>query len=391
MAAENLGAVAPKQSPANGSGSLRMNWHRIHRLGLVVGIVTLVAAACGGTATPAGNWGTATSAAGNGGMDALIAAAKAEKELNVIALPPDWANYGAIISGFTAKYGIKVNSANPNGSSQQEVDAIKTQSGTSGAPDVVDVGAKVALANIALFAPYQVATWGDILPGQKEATGVWVQDYGGFMGIGYDSSKVPAFTSVADLLGPAYKGKVALAGDPTQSNQGLNGVIMASVANGGSVDDVSKGVDFFHQLKLKGNFVKVVGTAATVKLGQTQVLFEWDYLSTSHGKDVSGWKIFVPSNAVIGGYYYQAINKQAPHPAAARLWEEYLYSDEGQNLWLKGGARPVRQAAMEKSGTIDKAAAAALPPVTGTPQFPTQEQSTAAGAYLASHWSQAIS
>jgi len=112
--------------------------------------------------------------------------------------------------------------------------------------------------------------------------------------------------------------------------------------------------------------------------------------STSHGKDVAGWKIFVPSNAVVGGYYAQAINKQAPHPAAARLWEEFLYSDAGQNLWLKGGARPVRQAAMEKKGTIDATAAAALPPVAGTPQFPTQAQSTAAGAYLAAHWSAAI-
>jgi len=369
-----------------------MNWrHRIRGLGLVL-VTLLVVAACGGTSNngSASCGASAKSAADCGGMQALIDAAKKEGQLNVIALPPDWANYGAIISGFTAKYGIKVNSANPNGSSQQEVDAINQLAGTSSAPDVVDVGMKVALANVSVFAPYQVATWNDILAGQKESTGLWVQDYGGFMGIGYDSSKVPAITNVSDLLGAAFKGKVALAGDPTQSNQALNGVILASVANGGSLDDVSKGVDFFHQLKQKGNFVPVIGTAATVKSGQTPVLFEWDYLSTSHGKDVSGWKIFVPSNATIGGYYAQAINKQAPHPAAARLWEEYLYSDEGQNLWLKGGARPVRQAAMTKAGTIDAAAAQNLPPVTGTPQFPTQEQQTAAGTYVAAHWSAAI-
>jgi putative spermidine/putrescine transport system substrate-binding protein len=136
--------------------------------------------------------------------------------------------------------------------------------------------------------------------------------------------------------------------------------------------------------------VPVIGTAAHSRAGRDAVLFEWDYLSTSHGKDVSGWKIFVPANATIGGYYAQAINKQAPHPAAARLWEEYLYSDEGQNLWLKGGARPVRQAAMTTAGTIDAAAAAALPPVTGTPLFPTQDQQTAAGTYVAAHWSAAI-
>ena len=364
------------------------------RLGLVV-VALVVVAACGGTTTTTAgcNAKTATSVSDCGGLSGLEAAAKAEGQLNVIALPPDWANYGDIIAAFKAKYpGIKVNSANPNGSSQEEVDAINQLAGTSGAPDVVDIGMKVALANTSLFAPYKVATWNDILPGQKDPAGVWFQDYGGFMGIGYDPTKVPggSINSVADLLGPGFKGKVALAGDPTKSNQALNGVIMASVANGGSVDDVAKGVDFFHQLKVAGNFVPVIGTAATVKAGQTPVLFEWDYLSTSHGKDVSGWKIFVPANATIGGYYAQAINKAAPHPAAARLWEEFLYSDQGQNLWLKGGARPVRQAAMEKSGKIDATAAAALPKVTGTPQFPTQAQSTAAGTYLSSKWSQAI-
>ena len=127
-----------------------------------------------------------------------------------------------------------------------------------------------------------------------------------------------------------------------------------------------------------------------MKNGTTPVVFDWDYLSATHGTDVPTWKVFVPSDAVLGGYYAQAINKAAPHPAAARLWEEYLYSDEGQNLWLKGGARPVRQAAMTTAGTIDTAAAAALPPVTGTPVFLSPEQATAANTYLAANWAKAI-
>jgi putative spermidine/putrescine transport system substrate-binding protein len=368
-----------------------MNWGlRIRGLGVAVATLLLVAAcgSTGGGGTASCNAKTATSAADCGGMSALVTAAKAEGQLNVIALPPDWANYGAIISGFTAKYGIKVTSANPNGSSQEEIDAFD---GTSRAPDVVDVTQAVALKNTALFAPYQVSTWKDILASEKEATGLWVEDYGGYMSIGYDPSKVPAITSVSDLLGSSFRSKVALSGNPTISGQGLNGVIMAAVANGGSLNDVSKGVDFFHQLKQAGNYVNVIATSATVKQGQTPVIFQWDYLSTSHGKDIPGWKIFVPSNAIIGGFYNQAINKAAPHPAAARLWEEYLYSDEGQNLWLKGGARPVRQQAMTTAGTVDATAAAALPAVSGTPQVPTGDQSTAAFAYLNAHWSAAIS
>jgi putative spermidine/putrescine transport system substrate-binding protein len=323
-------------------------------------------------------------------MSALVTAAKKEGKLNVIALPPDWANYGAILSGFTKKYGIPIDSANPNGSSQDEVNAVQQLAGTTRAPDVLDIGMAVALANTNLFAPYKVQTWNDIPDSQKEPTGLWFQDYGGYMSIGYDSNKVPTITAVSDLLGSAFRGKVALNGDPTKANAALNGVMMASIANGGSPDDISKGVAFFHQLKVKGNFVPVQATTATVKQGQTPVVFDWDYLSAAHGADVPTWKVFVPSNAILGGYYAQAINKQAPHPAAARLWEEYLYSTAGQNFWLEGLARPVEMAAMQQAGTIDQAAAAKLPPVNGTPIFLTADQATAAKNYLAAHWAQAI-
>jgi len=366
-------------------------------LGLAV-VASFVVAACGGTSGGGGSAScaestakTATSASACGGMDALVAAAKAEGKLNVIALPRDWANYGKELDTFAAKYGIKITSDNPDGSSQDEVNAVQQLGTTSRAPDVLDVGMAVALANTQLFAPYKVATWADILDSQKESTGLWFQDYGGFMSVGYDSSKVPAITSIDDLLKPEFKGKVALNGDPTKANAALNGVMMVNLAEGGSLDDISKGVDFFHQLKQKGNFNPVQATTATVKNGTTPVVLDWDYLSANHGTDVPAWKVFVPSNAILGGYYAQAINKNAPHPAAARLWEEFLYSDEGQNIWLQGLARPVRQAAMQKSGTIDSAAAGKLPPVNGTPQFMSDSQATAAKNYLVANWLKAIS
>jgi putative spermidine/putrescine transport system substrate-binding protein len=364
--------------------------------GIAVGAM-LVTAACAppekeaATSTEGGvTAAAATSAEEFGGLDALIAAAKKEGTLNVIALPPDWANYGEIIKAFEAKYSIKVASASPDGSSQDEINAVKSLGTTTRAPDVLDMGGAVTVANTALYAPYKVATWADIPDAQKEATGLWVNDYGGYMSIGYDSAKLPEITAFSDLMKPEFKNKVALNGDPTQANAALNGVQMASLANGGSVDDISKGVEFFKELKKAGNFSKIQATSATVKSGTTPVVFDWDYLQVGHKTDVPTWKVFVPSNAVLGGYYNQAINKNAPHPAAARLWEEFLYSDEGQNLWLKGGARPVRMDAMTKSGTIDAAAAASLPQVGGEPVFQTQDQVAAASKYLASNWAAAI-
>jgi putative spermidine/putrescine transport system substrate-binding protein len=336
---------------------------------------------------------TATSAQDLGGMAALIDAAKKEGTLNVIALPPDWANYGEVIKGFEAKYGLKVDSAQPDASSADEITAAKNLKGQSKAPDVFDLGTAVAFANTGMFAPYKVATFADVPAALKDANGLWVNDYGGYMSIGYDAGKVPAPTKVSDLLKPAYKGKVALNGDPTKAGAAFIGVVMASLSQGGTADDISKGVAFFTSLKAAGNFLPVDPDPATIKSGQTPVVFDWDYLNVAQGAKLKGtmnWKTVVPTGAVVGGYYVQAINKDAPHPAAARLWQEYLYSDEGQNLWLKGGARPVREAAMVASGTIDKAAHDALPKASGTPVFLTTEQNDKAKAYLAANWAKAI-
>jgi len=370
-----------------------------HRLALAgVAAAALLAAGCSSSGSSGGssgstNWATQTSASAGGGMNALVAAAKKEGTLNVIALPPTWANYGNILKAFTAKYGIKINSALPDGSSQQEVNAVKSQHGTAKAPDVLDVGMAVALANTSLFAPYHVSTWSDIPTAQKESTGLWVQDYGGYMAIGY-SSKYGSITSLNDLLGPKFKGAVALNGNPTSANAALNGVMMASLAEGGSASSISPGVNFFEKLKKAGNFNPVQATGATIKAGTTQVVFNWDYLNLPSYVGVSNWKVFIPQNAVLGGYYAQAINKGAPHPAAARLWEEFLYSQAaggGQNLWLQGGARPVEQQAMQSNGSIDKAAAAKLPTVSGTPVFLSGPQSTDAANYLAANWAKAVS
>jgi putative spermidine/putrescine transport system substrate-binding protein len=319
-----------------------------------------------------------------------VAAAKEEGELNVIALPPDWANYGEIISTFSDKYDIKVNSAQPDAASQDEINAANQLKGTDRAPDVFDLGQSVALANTDLFAPYQVETWDDIPDGFKDPNGAWVNDYGGYMSIGYDSDKVPDVSTLDDLLGADFKGKVALNGDPTQAGAAFSGVMMASVANGGSADDIAPGVEYFGKLKDAGNFVPVDPTPATVQSGQTPVVIDWDYLNASLTKDVPTWKMVVPENAAIAGYYFQAINVDAPHPAAARLWEEFLYSDEGQNLWLKGGARPIRADAMVEAGTIDQAMYDGLPEVTGDPVVPTNEQTEKAAAYLADNWAKVI-
>ena len=326
--------------------------------------VAALTLACGSAGAADSKAASATSAADLGGMDQLVAAAKKEGELNVIALPPDWANYGTMIETFTKKYGIKINSAQPDGSSQDEINAANQLKGQARAPDVFDLGSNVALRNTNLFSPYKVVTWADIPDVLKDPKGAWVSDYGGYMSIGYDGGSVPAPAEVKDLLKPDYRGKVALNGNPTQASAGFHGVMMAALANGGSADDIAPGVEFFHKLKEAGNFLPVDPTPATIASGQTPVVIDWEYLNAGQTEKLKGkrdWKLVVPAGAVVGAFYVQAINKDAPHPAAARLWQEFLFSDEGQNIWLQGLARPVRIDAMIKAGTVDKAGSGGPP------------------------------
>ncbi|GAA0618557.1 extracellular solute-binding protein [Kutzneria viridogrisea] len=366
--------------------------------GLLAAVLGLTA--CGGSASSSGSSdskaATAKSAADLGGMDALVAAAKAEGALNVITLPHTWANYGAILDGFKAKYGLKINESNPDGTSQDEINAVKQLKGQDRAPDVLDLGSSFALSAAAggLLAPYKVATWKDIPDAQKDADGRWYNDYGGYISIGYDAAKVPnPPTSFADLAKPEYKGKVALNGDPTKAGAAFAGVYAAALAKGGSFDNIQPGIDFFGELHRNGNFIPVGATQATIQSGQTPITIDWDYLQVSASKTLAGkvdWKVAVPTDGHYANYYNQAISASAPHPAAARLWQEYLYSAEGQNLYLKGSARPVTLAAMQAAGTVDKTALEALPKVTGEASFPSEKQLDAAKKVIADSWAKTV-
>ncbi|MFI5036822.1 MAG: ABC transporter substrate-binding protein [Acidimicrobiales bacterium] len=340
------------------------------------------------------DWAMVThlTASGSTSMAALVAAAKKEGTLNVIALPNNWANYGTIIKDFSAKYGIKVNSENPNGSSAQEVAALTADKGRPTAPDVIDVGTSYALTakQQGLLAPYKVATWSEIPTALKDANGYWFDDYGGFVAIGCDSKKVTCPTTFKQMLAAKKSSgyKIGLNNSPLQSNSALAGVQAAALANGGSLSNVKKGVDYFAQLNKNGTFVPVIANATTAQSGATNIVIWWDYLEAGFPATIPGWKIVVPKDAALGEYYSQAISKTAPDPAAARLWQEYLYSVTGQNLWLQGEARPAELIYMQAHGQANATWLAKLPalPAGVAPVYPTTAQIAAAATTVGKYW-----
>jgi putative spermidine/putrescine transport system substrate-binding protein len=323
----------------------------------------------------------------------MIAEAKKEGGLNTIALPPDWANYGEIMSTFTKKYGIKIDNANPNGSSAEENQAIRSLKGDSRAPDVVDVGVAFAVSGAAegLYAKYFPSTFSTIPRAMKDTRGFWYGDYYGAISIGYNQGVIsnPPKTW-KDLLKPEYKGKVAMNGSPLTSNSAVAGVIGASLGNGGSVKDVGPGIDFFQQLKKSGNFIPVGTTPQTVASGQTPISIDWDYNNLAYIKEfpAARWGVTIPSDGVYGGYYAQAVSASAPHPWSARLWQEFIYSDQGQILYLKGFAHPARFNDLAERNKLPKSLLNALPAPSlyAKAKFASIAQQTAAKAKIAAEW-----
>jgi putative spermidine/putrescine transport system substrate-binding protein len=323
----------------------------------------------------------------------ILKNAKAEKKINTIALPPDWANYGEIMSTFKKKYGMQLTNDNPDGSSAQENEAVRSLKGDPRAPDVLDVGPSFAIlgANEGLYAKYFNRYWGSVPRSMKDGRGFWLADYWGVTSFGVNQAAVSTVPRTwADLLKSEYRNKVALNGSPLTSGSAVAGVFAAAIGNGGSLNDIGPGIDFFKKLKDAGNFIPVQATPQTIASGQTPIVIDWDYLNLAYVKEFPAARIAVaiPSDGVYGAHYCQAINATAPHPWAARLWQEFLYSDTGQLLWLKGYSHPARFADMTKRKVVPAALLRALPAASiyAKVKFASPGQLARARAKIAAEW-----
>ncbi|WP_159948438.1 ABC transporter substrate-binding protein [Rhizobium sp. 18065] len=333
----------------------------------------------------------------------IIEAAKKEGMLTTIALPHDWCGYGAVIDGFKKKYPeITVNELNPDAGSADEVEAIKANKDNKGpqAPDVVDVGLAFGpqMKAEGLLQPYKVSTWDEIPAEVKDADGFWYGDYYGVMSLLVNKDLVANTPKDwSDLLKPEYAGQVALAGDPRASNQAILGVLAAGLASGAKAgkDAGEAGLKYFGELNKAGNFVPVIGKSGTLAQGATPIVVMWDYNALAAKDTLAGnppVEVVVPASGVLAGVYVQGISAFAPHPNAAKLWMEYLYSDEGQTAWLAGYCHPARFNAMSAAGKIPADLLAKLPPAESYAKayFPTLEEVDANKAAVTGAWDSVV-
>jgi len=373
-----------------------VKFNKLTRSAVVLSVAAVLAvptfaATSANAASKASTWTTAKDA---GGLKGLAAACKKEGQLNIIATPRDWANYGEIIDNFAKVYKVKIDSNIPDGSSQDEIDQANKLKGTKRSPDVYDIGTTVGYKYIDThYSPYFVSNWAQIPNEKKDPKGRLTANYTGVLTVGYDGA-LGTITKLDDLLDPKFKGVVALNGDPTKASAGLNGLFMTSIANGGSFNDISKGVDWFKKLKAAGNFINVDPTPATIESGQTRVVFDWTYNAksvTDKFKAVGkSWKTFTPAGAAVGSFYNVGVSSWAPHPACGRLWMEYVLSPAGSNSWAKGGAVPALWPWMIKNKTASADAIAVIGSGTSVANSANADQLAAANTYLVANWAAAV-
>lgn len=332
----------------------------------------------------------------------LIAAAKAEGQLTTIALPHDWCGYGEIIQSFKDKYGIQVNELNPDAGSGDEIEAIKANKDNKGpqAPDVIDVGFTFGTTAKAdgLLQPYKVSTWDSIPDDAKDAEGYWYGDYYGVLAFEVNKDIITdAPQDWSDLLKSEYANAVAHSGDPRASTQAILSVYAAGLALDGKPgeDAAQKGLEFFRDVNKAGNFVPVIGKAASLAQGSTPIVIRWDYNALADRDTLNGnpeVEVIIPKSGVVAGVYVQGISAYAPHPNAAKLWMEHLYSDEGQIGYLKGYCHPIRFNQMSKDGLIPQDLLDKLPPAEAYEKavFPSLEDLDKSQALITKEWDSVV-
>ena len=287
-------------------------------------------------------------------MAALEAAAKAEGTLTTIALPHDWCNYGEVDRDLQDQVRPRGQRARPERRLRRR---DRGDQGQQGQPGPAGAGRHRRRPGVRPDGqgrgPARSRTRSR--PGTRSRTTPRMPTAPGTATTTASSrsrSTPPSLPNVpqdwSDLLKPEYKGQVALAGDPRTSNQAIQAVYAAALANGGSLDDAQPGLDFFKQLNDAGNFVPIIATSAHDRRRRDA---DRDPLDLQRPRQPrrdgrqrrSGDRGRRPdSRSGSPASTSRRISAYAPHPNAAKLWMEFLYSDEGQNIWLKGYCHPIR-------------------------------------------------
>ena len=275
-------------------------------------------------------------------LEEIIQKAQEEGHVESVGMPDSWANWGETWQELTAAYNIT--HADTDMSSAEELNMFENEKDAP-TKDIGDIGLGFTGEAISrgLVQGYKTSFWGVVPDWAKDENGLWMIAYTGVTTFIFNEDVVdePAPTSWADVREGTYKVTI---GDVIGGATGQANVLATAYAFGGDMDNLDPAFEFWAEMAKAGRIDQGDILLQRIQAGEVQLGVTWSYNALTYRDQTPNYSfvVGVPTDGSILSGYASVINFYAPHPHAAALAREYIFSDEGQINLAKVGAIPTR-------------------------------------------------
>ena len=273
--------------------------------------------------------------------------AEAAKEGLVVSFDtgPEWANWKVLFREFKRRYPEVEMTYNDLGSAATVVALEKARRRPQADTAYYFAASAVDAARKDVVAPFRPVNFDRLPEVFRESEGRWFTIHTLNIAFVVNTKLVRNVPQGwADLLKPEYKGSVVYL-DPRSTGVGQVGVIAAAYGNGGGIDNLKPGTDYFGRLHAAGNVLRVEGTTPYAKFLKGEIpiwiSYENDGLKAKHVDGMGdAAAVVIPREASVSAPYAISLVKGAPNPNAGKLWLNFTMSELGQGLFAQGFVRP---------------------------------------------------
>ena len=273
--------------------------------------------------------------------------AEAAKEGLVVSFDtgPEWANWKVLFREFKKRYPEVEMTYNDLGSAATVVALDKARRRPQADTAYYFAASAVDAARKDLLEPFKPIHFDRLPDVFREADGRWFTIHTLNIAFVVNTKLVKNVpTSWEDLLKPEYRNAVVYL-DPRSTGVGQVGVNAAAYGNGGSIDDIKPGIDYFGKLHKSGNVLRVEGTTPYAKFVKGEIpvwiSYENDGLKAKHVDGLGdAVAVVIPKEASAAAPYAISLVKSGPNPNAGKLLLNFTMSELGQSLFARGFVRP---------------------------------------------------
>ena len=280
-------------------------------------------------------------------VEELAEAAKEEGTIETVGMPDKWANWGASFERIEELYGIARYDTDMSSAEELSIFEIEKDDPTKDLGDIGHVFAAEAVEKDVVQG-FKPSTWDSIPDWAKDPDGKWIMSYTGTSSFCVNTDLTGGVVphTWAELLEGDYK---VSPGNVSGGAAAQIGVVSCAIANGGSLENVQPGIDFYKKLAEQGRIDLGDNSYSRFASGEIAVSTEmFDFVTLGYqdtlaaeGSNVK-LQTVIPQDGAITSGYCLIFNKYSPHPYSTALAIEYLLSDEGQIDRARGFARPIR-------------------------------------------------